>query len=1068
MISRFAKYVVVSAIMLGVLSACQQGQSLNNFDQNERSQAQIKQQALTTTILVDFESGLPGGWFVFSGAGASVAADTLIVADNDALARPGQLGDNTVLESNFNVGSGFAGFGQDFNATTSPQDWSDAAGVSFWFYGTNSANAYQFEIFDNRSDPAVDTSERFDVVFIDDFVGWQQLVIPFTDFTRAIDFQPGGAPNDGLTLTEIYGWAVVLDGNVGTLHIDELALELPLIDDFESGLFSGSDSSGNAIGFVTFNDPNSTVAISTTSTPPEQPLGAGSDNNVLQVDTNVNNNFGFAGLVHLFENQALNSWTPQDWSSFAGIGFWLYGNNTGSTMFIDILDNLAPGSSGDTAERFSVDIIDDFAGWRFFEIPFADFNRKEIGNGAPNDGFNLNEVYGWAFGVFDSGLAFSNYLDNVGLFGEATAPELAVTFSANNYDVSEGGSATISVKLNRPLGADANDPQQVGVSYLTEPGTAIPDRDYSPAQGTLSFNQGGPSEQTFSIDSFEDNKHDGDSRAILRLVDPLGVTLGFVTQATLTILDDDPLDTKLIDDFERGAYLWDGSGNVLLEPLEVAPGDPLAVPAQGAYENILQVSADNNVAIRIDGNLCNRGNAVVPVAILTTDNFDATTVDHSSVRFGVAAETHVNKQNNQPKRHEEDVDNDGDTDLLFHFRVNETGYDCNSTETSLTGATFAGETFVASSVLSFGRDFAIGQNWAEADGLSFWFYGTNSGLDITVQLKDNRAPDPGPSGWSLVWSDEFNEPVGTPPNPANWSYEIGDGAANGIPGWGNSELQYYSDSTENAAMDGSGNLLISAKEADGSLQCYYGPCDYSSARLISWRKAEFAYGRIEARIKLPQGAGLWPAFWSLGTDIDEVGWPQTGEIDIMEFVGRLPNEIFGTIHGPGYSGGQSFGNTYNFAKPAFEDFHTFAIEWEPDSINWYVDGILYHSATPGDVAPNEWVFNDPVFLLLNVAVGGNFGGPVAADTVFPQELVIDYVRVYQGPDSAERFEASFSDNFSGWQKISLPFSDFSRSAKQPAGAPNDGLGLDEVWGYGFKLSSELSGNLYIDQLGLEP
>ena len=252
--------------------------------------------------------------------------------------------------------------------------------------------------------------------------------------------------------------------------------------------------------------------------------------------------------------------------------------------------------------------------------------------------------------------------------------------------------------------------------------------------------------------------------------------------------------------------------------------------------------------------------------------------------------------------------------------------------------------------------------------------------------------------------------------------------------------------------------------------CYYGPCLYTSARLISQNRAEFAYGRIEAGIQLPDGdAGLWPAFWSLGTDIGEVGWPQTGEIDIMEYVSRLPNEIFGTIHGPGYSGGQSFGDIYDFSPAnAYDDYHVFSIEWGPDLIEWYVDGILYHTATPGDVAPNEWVFNDPVFLLLNQAIGGNFGGSISPDLELPQTLAIDYVRVYQGPDTAERWESTFVDNFSGWQEVFVPFASFTRGDEQPAGAPDDGLGLDEVWGYGFTLpeGGSSSGYLLLDQVRL--
>jgi beta-glucanase (GH16 family) len=841
---------------------------------------------------------------------------------------------------------------------------------------------------------------------------------------------------------------------------------LDVIDDFESGLPEGTDGDGNAIGFLTFVDVNgSTVAISTTDAPPDPVPDKAGPNNVLQVQTNVVSG-GWAGLVHAFENETLDTWVTQDWSGYEGFSLWLYGNNTGQTLFIDILDNRAPGSTGDTAERFSVDIVDDFDGWQLLQIPFSDFHRKEIGNGAPNDGFTLTEVHGWAFGVFSSGMAFTNYLDDVGLYGVAEIPELSVSFSMNAYDVMEGDTAVVAVKLNRPMGQE-EDPEQVTVSYSTVDGTATGGRDYTPAAGTLTFVAGEPSEQDFSVPTVDNQKHEGDKTVILYLSDAAGALLGPVFKARIDIKDDEPYDPNLIDDFEKGTYLWHPSSNVILSNPEIAADDPLALPGQGAYEQILEADTPVLVDIVVGGSLCNQGNGVVPVAILTTDAFDALSVDHNTVLFGDAAETHRDKKTGEATRHEADFDGDGDVDLIFHFRVRETGYDCDSTQLTLTGETYDGKLIIAGGEGGFLRDFAIGQDWTRAEALSFWFYGTDSGDPITVQLKDNR--NPGHGHWSLVWSDEFDDAAGTPPNPAYWTPEIGDGTINANPGWGNSELQYYTGSTENAATDGNGNLVITAREADGSLMCYYGPCEYTSARLISWHKAEFAYGRIEARIRVPQGAGLWPAFWTLGTDIGEVSWPQAGEIDIMEFVGREPYEVFGTIHGPGYSGGASFGGAYIFDVPVYQDYHTFAIDWQPDLIEWYVDGTLYHTATPADVAPNEWVFNHPFFILLNVAVGGNFGGPVGEDTVFPQEMLVDYVRVYQGPDSAERFEAAFTDNFYGWQQVVIPFTSFTRSADQPAGAPDDGLGLNEVWGYGFKLpeGGTSTGTLRLDQVRLE-
>jgi len=256
-------------------------------------------------------------------------------------------------------------------------------------------------------------------------------------------------------------------------------------------------------------------------------------------------------------------------------------------------------------------------------------------------------------------------------------------------------------------------------------------------------------------------------------------------------------------------------------------------------------------------------------------------------------------------------------------------------------------------------------------------------------------PTSDPATWPLAWSDEFNGPAGARPDPAAWGYDLGDGSAIGNEGWGNRERELYTDSAANASTDGKGNLLLTVRAADRSQACYYGPCEYTSARLVTKNRFEVQYGRIEARIKVPGGVGLWPAFWMLGANIDEVSWPKSGEIDVMEFVGRRPNEILGTIHGPGYSGSSGITKTVDLGKPVSGDFHVFAVEWRPGHIAWFLDGAKYHEASPADVAPNAWVFDHPFFLVLNVAVGGNLGGPVAPDTAFPQAMAIDYVRLYQ-------------------------------------------------------------------------
>jgi beta-glucanase (GH16 family) len=239
-----------------------------------------------------------------------------------------------------------------------------------------------------------------------------------------------------------------------------------------------------------------------------------------------------------------------------------------------------------------------------------------------------------------------------------------------------------------------------------------------------------------------------------------------------------------------------------------------------------------------------------------------------------------------------------------------------------------------------------------------------------------------PDGWTLAWSDEFDGPAGSAVDAANWNYDYG-------PNWYNGELQYYSQGTDNAMLDGNGNLVIEARQETREGR------QYTSARLKTEGKKTFTYGRFEGRMKLPYGQGLWPAFWLLGAEGGS--WPACGEIDIMENLGREPSIAHGTIHGPGYSGADGPGASYTLPGDAkfSDDFHTFAIEWETDAIRWYVDGALYSTKTPADIGGNTWVFNHPFFFILNVAVGGEWPGDPDGTTVFPQTMVVDYVRVCQ-------------------------------------------------------------------------
>lgn len=246
------------------------------------------------------------------------------------------------------------------------------------------------------------------------------------------------------------------------------------------------------------------------------------------------------------------------------------------------------------------------------------------------------------------------------------------------------------------------------------------------------------------------------------------------------------------------------------------------------------------------------------------------------------------------------------------------------------------------------------------------------------------APEQNVPGWTLVWADEFAQADGTTPDSSKWVYDIGGG------GWGNNELQYYTSRTNNARIE-NGQLVIEARQE------IFGNRNYTSARLLTKGKHSWTYGRIEARIKIPRGQGIWPGFWTLGSNIDSVNWPNCGEIDVMENIGSVPTRVHGTIHGPGYSGGNGIGGSHNLPGGAVyaDDFHVFAAEWETNRIRWYMDGQLYFTVTPADL-PNgaNWVFTQPQFILLNLAVGGNWPGPPNAATTFPQRMTVDYVRVY--------------------------------------------------------------------------
>lgn len=236
--------------------------------------------------------------------------------------------------------------------------------------------------------------------------------------------------------------------------------------------------------------------------------------------------------------------------------------------------------------------------------------------------------------------------------------------------------------------------------------------------------------------------------------------------------------------------------------------------------------------------------------------------------------------------------------------------------------------------------------------------------------------------WTLVWSDEFDGDSLSLPNPANWTFDLGTGQ----DGWGNQELQSYTNNPENVSLDGKGNLVLRAIRTGNS---------FTSARIKTQGLFSQKHGRFEARLKTPYGPGLWPAFWLLGDNIDEVSWPQCGEIDVMELRGQLPHIIAGSIHGPGYSGGNAITKSYGLQNGRFDtQFYVFAIEWDENKIDFFVDEYLYQRIEKSSV-PGTWVYDQPFFMILNIAVGGNYVGFPTNQTPFPQTMTVDYVRTYQ-------------------------------------------------------------------------
>lgn len=230
----------------------------------------------------------------------------------------------------------------------------------------------------------------------------------------------------------------------------------------------------------------------------------------------------------------------------------------------------------------------------------------------------------------------------------------------------------------------------------------------------------------------------------------------------------------------------------------------------------------------------------------------------------------------------------------------------------------------------------------------------------------------------LVWEEHFN---GNQLDEKTWNFELGNGCPN-ICGWGNNERQEY---TKDNHSVNKGNLTITAKK-EGER--------YTSTRITTKGKKEFQYGRIECRAKLPIGEGIWPAFWMLGSNISKVGWPKSGEIDILEYIGRQPQHVYTTLHTQDGHGDNGHGKKTEVLGIE-EGFHIFAVEWTKDKVDFFVDDKLVFTYNPENKTEDSWPFNQPFYIIVNMAIGGNFGGPAVDDAIFPQQFVVDYIRVYQ-------------------------------------------------------------------------
>ena len=826
---------------------------------------------------------------------------------------------STVLAIDYDIG-GWGGFTHAFTdgANWINQDWTSHNALRFWLYGNNTGGFVQVEIFDNRNaNLNNDTAERWFYRIPDDYEGWLPFTISFRSFQRRTDWQPGGAPNDGLGLNEVSGYAFGFPAGAGaqTAYLDDvqlvtLGVDPQVIDDFEMDeLPLAQDSDNNNIGYVSWGDSGGNVELSLT-----QATRSGEQSMALTVNYDI---AAWGGFTHVFNDGA--EWIGQNWRDYNAIAFWFLGFNTGAEVQLEIFDNRNPDLAGDSAERFFARFPDDSYGWKQVEIPFIDFQRRTDWQpeGALDDGLNLNDVSGYAFGLpAGTGKSFA-IIDDVQLVflagvGLPELPEAEVAEAAEAADAPPAAELA-AVPLNEALLAPI------------------------------------PHAEPMLLADFEDG--------VQYIAQADGPAIGFVP--------------------------WgDSTGNAAIGIRQVIPFTDLARPEAAEYDQVLRIDYDIG--------------AWGGFNLAFTDGANWLSQDwtnHNALRFwlygnetGQIVQVEI-FDNRAP-------DNNADTAerFFYHLLDDYSGW----RQFTIPFAHFQrrvdwqpggapDDGFNLNEVYGFAIGFpaGVGAQTAYMDDIELVVVEDASMVQVSGQVEavafvvdesigwDTRE-------WELLWSDEFEAEAGAPINGDNWTCEVGG------HGWGNNEMEYYTDRLENAAHDGEGNLIISAiEETLEDSSCHYGECLYTSARCITMDKVEFTYGRVEARIDIPNGQGIWPAFWMLGANFPEVGWPLSGEIDILENVGEK-NVVYGALHGPGYSGAGNLGHVYRDNDVNFDEgFHVYAIDWDPNVIRWYVDGELANVISVNALDGKQWVYDHDFFLLMNVAVGGYWPGYPDETTAVP-------------------------------------------------------------------------------------